>query len=314
VLPWVQLPFSDGAASSAGAPNLVTTSDAPDIVQHHEPTARWEPGRGDRPSLGRDLARGWPLILLATLILIAAGVATGLRRDPVYTAETRMAVGSINASAQSVPGYVAAAETLASSYSRIAASDQVMLPLARRVGLPPGEVEERLEAAPVPESPVLRVEAEGPSERDAIALSEAASSELRDYVADSEANDARVSEALQEYRERSREAVRLETRLEQRRAIRRVNPAAVPLEDVQALQSAAEVARLRAQGAGTQYQALRERAIERAGLTVVRRPRGASSDRNSVTQQLAFIGLVGGLAIGSGLALLRARRRRRVTA
>lgn len=275
---------------------------------------RWEappPGDADRPpSLAADLLRGWPLILLTTLILVAAGIVTGLRRDPVYTAETRMAVGSINASAQSVPGYVAAAEALASSYSRISASDQLVVPLSRRVGLPPEEIEERVEAAPVPEAPLLRMTAEGSSEQDAIVLAEAAAQELREFVANTETNNQRASEALQEYRRWSREAVRLESRLDQRRGIRRVSPGAVPLSEIQQLQSAAEVARLRAEGAGSQYQALRERSIERAGLTVVRRARSASSDRNAVIQQLAFVGLVGGLLIGGGLAALRGRRRR----
>jgi uncharacterized protein involved in exopolysaccharide biosynthesis len=44
-------------------------------------------------------------------------------------------------------------------------------------------------------------------------------------------------------------------------------------------------------------------------VDVIEPARSASSDRNRILQLLVFIGVVAGLAIGVGLALLRANRK-----
>lgn len=279
--------------------------------QATEPT---EPTAGSsRPTAGEAVRMRWWLILLLALLLAGAGIALGLTRSPAYGAESRLSVGSFDAATQSVPGYVEASEDLASAYSRIAESDVVLGRVARESGMSLIEIRDRVTAAPIPESPVLRIDATGSSAESATGLAAAATETLRSYINESQDPDARSNELLGEFRKWSRVAVTLEARLERRRQAREQDSGAVSADLVQQTEAAAEVARLRADGAATAYQSARERdRAEAADLTVIESPQAADSDRLAVVQQLGFVGLVGGGIVGAALAILLPFRRSRV--
>lgn len=114
--------------------------------------------------------------LLATVLCVALGIAAGLtvanRQSTVYTGEMRLAVAGSDLSAQAVPGYALASSELAANYARYVDTSEDQTELEKRIGAPEGSVLS-ITASPVPESNVVRIEAE--SEEPAVA---------RDAVAD----------------------------------------------------------------------------------------------------------------------------------
>ena len=268
---------------------------------------------GDRPSsrpkLGAVIASRWLLVLACAMLSTGVGLGIAFTRAPTYTAETRLTVGSIEEAAEQVPGYVEAARQLASSYSRLAESDIILVQVARETGTPLDTVQERVLAAPIPDSPVLRIETHGDSRGEAIRLADVIGRELRDYVGTGQAGFKRSGAALREFRRWSRLAIRLESRLEQLRQRRQRRPGSVSLNLIQSTRASAEVARLRAQGASAAYSDTRQRGQDAARLSVLQQPRSADSDRFQIAQQLGFLGLLGGVLVGVALASLLGARR-----
>ena len=79
------------------------------------------------------------LALLPVVILAAAGITLGLRRQPTYTASTVINVGAPDIASQATPGYVEAEQTLASAYSREVTSQFVYKPVAKHAPHLPGQ-------------------------------------------------------------------------------------------------------------------------------------------------------------------------------
>src|SRR3954452_16598965 len=84
----------------------------------------------------RGVVRRWPVVAAVTALALAAAVAAGLAQAPTYTASADINVGRVDVRVQTLPGYVAGAQVLAAAYSRVAASDELITPLARKLGLP----------------------------------------------------------------------------------------------------------------------------------------------------------------------------------
>ena len=82
-------------------------------------------------------------------------------------------------STQSAPGIVGANQQLASAFSRATRAGSG--PVSRELGLT-STVERRLDATPIPESPVLTVSGTGPTERDAVAITRVGTSSLVRYI------------------------------------------------------------------------------------------------------------------------------------
>src|SRR5664280_2151111 len=71
-------------------------------------------------------ARTYPRLIVAiVLVVFIATMALVMTRPEVYTAETRLLVGSLDAQSQAVPGYVLASQQLAATYARVASSGLV---------------------------------------------------------------------------------------------------------------------------------------------------------------------------------------------
>src|SRR5450755_4821466 len=107
----------------------------------------------------RAAVRYWPMALALASIGLVAGVGAGATKPPVYTAETRLAIGAQGLSSYAIPGFALAAQELAADYARYVslAQDEPALTgaLGSRAGVIVG-----LSAPPVPHSRVISIEAQ----------------------------------------------------------------------------------------------------------------------------------------------------------
>jgi hypothetical protein len=277
----------------------------------------------------RGVVRRWPIVAAVTAVLIAAAVAAALAQTPTYTASADINVGRVDVRVQSLPGYVAGAQALASSYSRLATSDDIVTPLARRLRLPAGDVRSRLGASPVPEATIFRVYGTGDSVEDAVRFTAAATDEIEAFVKRTDSGERAVAASLNAYREQSRAAATLRLRIERLRdeqsaaTASTTSPTAPPTPSAAArrrareqrsaeiarLQVALDTAQLKMQVLGGRYQERGSELAATAGIQVISRPVTAASDRGRTLQRLLAMGLVAGLLLGAGLALLVDRRR-----
>jgi hypothetical protein len=264
-------------------------------------------------SLGSIARRSWWLIALVALVLALAGLAVGLTREPTYTATVQLNVGTLDARAQAVPGYVEAAKSLASSYSRIATTERVVWPVARARRLSPEEVRERITVTPVLENPIISVEAEGPSREAAEELSRttARGSSPR-WSAWTPPGAPTPSCSTTSARVPPLAEAELRLRSLQRR--REANTGSVPRASIERQQAEVETRRLESTTIGNLYAEARSRAGSASQLELIGEPASITDDRSSTIQQLVFAGLLAGAVIGLALATLRegaaARRRR----
>jgi capsular polysaccharide biosynthesis protein len=253
-------------------------------------------------SLASVLKRSWLLILACVLLCAGASVAIGLLRSPVYKAESQLFVGSFDVRSVAIPGFVTASQQLADAYSRLAASDAVVVPVARQLGLSRAQVRERLSASNVPGAPVVRLTAEGPGRQSAVALARAASDETVSQVskATSRANEA--NQLLTRFKAASAKSQLADARAAQLRAQH------ASQTSILAAQTASETAKLNVQTLASLYGEAQASTGGAAQAHVVNAAVAATSDRGQVLQQLLLLGIVAGLVAGAGLAALRQRR------
>ncbi len=108
-----------------------------------------------RPSTGwefRGLRRHWRLAVAIIAVCTLLGAALALLRAPVYTAETRLAVGSGEMSNLNIPGFPTASAAMAANYAH-----WIDVSAQENFDLPEGTL--TLTASQLPESNVLRLEA-----------------------------------------------------------------------------------------------------------------------------------------------------------
>lgn len=274
-------------------------------------------GSQDDASLGGALLRYWWLILIPALVLLAAALYIADGKAPTYTSQVQYNVGSIDVRTQALPGFAEGAKTLATAYSRVAVSDEVIDPVAKDVGLDAEEVKSRLTVTPLPDAPIVTVAATGPSEQAAIRLSQTTGDQLRTYIRSQENASTDAKKLLTRYRrltQRTNDLRGREVSLRRARS-RNINKAS----SKQVSRKRISVAQTRAETAQTQADAVRQRyldAVQRdngAGeIRLINQASAATSDRSATFQKLGFVGFVGGAIVGVALALLMdsARRRR----
>jgi hypothetical protein len=254
------------------------------------------------------LRRHWPLVVLPVLLLVGAAVAIGLQRDAEYESESRLNVGGLTLTQQSIEGYTTAVQALAVSYSRAIHAGDVVEPAAAEVGVTPNDVLDRVNATPIQGSPVIRVIATGGDPNETRALADAAGDALVAYAEKLNSGSSQSPRLLRRYRAASRELRAIGADL--RRARRRNS------SSVERLEAREDIARLEMQVAGTLYQNS-QAGQATVGLVQKLAPATrAKSDRDEYLRQLIAGGAVGGLLIGIGLAVWRgnASARRRVGA
>ena len=105
----------------------------------------------------------WLLCLVLALVGAAAGLAASARHETMTTAEARLAVGSNSLKAFQVAGFATASEALAANYSRfVAGSSTTTTALSKALGPRVADVS-RVDASPIPDSNLIRIEVEATS-------------------------------------------------------------------------------------------------------------------------------------------------------
>jgi len=259
------------------------------------------------------LRRHWGigLVLVIGGTLVGAGVGAALPAS--YTAESRIAVGSNDLVALSIPGYAYAAGELAASTARYVDNSQALGALAPVLGEDADQITD-VTASPIPQSNIIRVEVTAGSE-DVATRGTAA---LTDYLIEqsSRVNSASdVDQLLGQYAELSREVAevsaardRAVAAVEQRSAV--VSPSAEQQAALVDLEARLSVLQAR-QGA---LQAQYENAVTSDDLSyqLVTVAEAAPSFDNSTSQvqRYGLLGLVAGLLAALLAAVLLERRRR----
>jgi capsular polysaccharide biosynthesis protein len=256
-----------------------------------------------RLTLTEAIRRHWFVAALPVVVLVAAGIALGISRTPVYTAETRMQVGNLDLSQPgALGGFTTAGETLAESFSRAVDADAVVDPVSKQLDLPPDAVRSQVSATPVPQSPVFRVVGTAGSASAAVDLTNQAARYLRRYSASLYRPADRSARLYSAYKRAGLEYSKLLDR--QLNLDRREDSAAFVSAEAAARAASARVAALR--NSYLQSAAAKESAPATAHVLV--KATGASSDRQQVLQIYIFIGLVAGVVGGAALANVVASR------
>ena len=292
----------------------------------------------DRPrfTLAGAVRRHWFLTLLPVVVLAAAGIVAGRAKPPTYSATATINVGKSDINTQATPGYLVAAEALASSYSRLVESQHVAIPAAQKVGETPAEAGSQVTAVPIPNEPTFTITAEGSSAARATALANAAVAALQAYVTRSATQDGGTAQLLAQYQKAQALTFQLQQKvktLEARAApiigtgtsttpttlatTTSTTPApGVSQAQITAAKVAEQTAALQAQSLSNQYLSLSENGVAPT-LDVLIAPTGSTStNRTTNMEKYGIVGAVGGLVIGVAFAALAGavdtRRRRPV--
>ncbi len=287
-----------------------------------------EPGR-PRTNAG-DGVRAHPILIVLVIIVLAAGGAVvGSRKPRTYSAQATINVGKSDIATQATPGYVVAAEALASSYSRLVSSDYVIRPSAAALGASPASIASRLSAVPIPNEPTFTITAQGSSTQRAVRLANLAVRALLRYVSNSITSQGGPSQLLARYQAAQATADELQARAQ--RLQRQLDGTAtstitattptqpgVTRNEVIRAKVIAQSAALQAQGLSSQYLNLAQTTVA-PQLDVLTNATGASSNnRIQNIEKYGIIGAAAGLIIGLALAtlvgMIETRRSRRAGA
>jgi capsular polysaccharide biosynthesis protein len=248
----------------------------------------------------------WLLVVLGAIGACAAYLIAREERKPVYTAEARLAVGRIDVSTQSIPGFATASQLLADSYSRAIVATKVIDPVASKTGLSRATVADDLTASPIPESGIIRVFAKSDDAAKSIGLVNAGADSLTAYVKTLNRDNPDSARMLQSYRQASRRhAQATAARI---KLAKRGHASAAQIAKADAAASAAQ---LEQNTYADLYRATQSGQAAPNTLQLLAYASRASSDRSEYLQRAAFGGAVGGMLVALALAVLLANRRAR---
>lgn len=265
---------------------------------------------GFRVGVRESVLRKWKVVLAVPAVLIGLALILGLTRSPEYTAESRLNVGRIDVTAQAIPGFATGVVSLAGAYSRLVDAEDVVVPVATDLGVPTDEVAARVSASPIPESPLFRVEATGDSEAEAVALANATSQSLIDYINTVNSDATASDRLLRQFRSAANGQQAAEAAVRNTSGAASRNPTAENQRALARARAELETATLRADTLRNLYQQSREGVATSSNFVQVVNPAGgAVNDRGSTIQRLVATGLIGGLIGGIALAVALANRR-----
>jgi uncharacterized protein involved in exopolysaccharide biosynthesis len=253
------------------------------------PPVDHDPASG--PTFGGAVRGHWRLIgtIMATFVVLA--IAYSAVRTPNYSAQTRLAVGGLNATTPStLTGFSAASASLAQTYSRAIQGDTVVREVAGKLKTTPEVVRPQLSAAPIPETPVFVVTATTKSKDSAIDTSRLASEALVTQA--NRASDATPARLLSRYQQ---------AEAQRGRAVKELAAAGAGTGSIAAARSDLVAAKAKADSLKKAYIASQEGGT--VPLQVIQEPDIATSDRMSKLQLLLFAAIVGGFIIGLAVAL-----------
>jgi uncharacterized protein involved in exopolysaccharide biosynthesis len=258
-----------------------------------------------RPAVAR-----LPIVLITTLLFVGAAIYVGVTRSPTYTASSTINVGRTDVRVQALPGYVAGAQALAGSYSRVVTSQDVLAPVAKRVGLPFETVKSRLSSTPIPGSSMFTIKATGPDTESAIRLASAATRQVKSYVHATDSGDQSVVSVLRQYRAQARKVAKLNRRIARLRQNIQNGTGSGNEAKLAAAETDRDSAQLQEQSLQSIYINRSAEVDSTAGIQVIDTPVSATNDRNQMLQRLVVVGLLAGLAVGAALAVMFVRARR----
>jgi capsular polysaccharide biosynthesis protein len=152
-----------------------------DLAYDDEPADDDRPGRRYGPI--ESVLRKPRLALVPVIVLVTLAGLAGVMRQPVYTAGAQVIVGGVVRNFEPAQGQVEAIQELTDIYSRLVGSSAHLDEIAQADGgieVAPGS----LTAAPIPGSALIRIEATGTDQAQAVAIADAAATGLVSYVQD----------------------------------------------------------------------------------------------------------------------------------
>lgn len=255
-----------------------------------------------------------PLLALAPVVLLLIPtLAASLLSAPSYRAEAQILVGRVDVESGAVPGFVNATQSLAATYARLVATTTIVERVAESLDVPVEQVQGRISASPVPESSLIEVTAEAPSEPRAVALAGATSEELIAYLLETNDDPGRQRVLLDEYEEAAEELRRTQAALESAEAaLAGASPAQADELRTAAAQARAAVdrAQLRNDASAAAYSDSQRGAVDRGALQLVSAATPAGNDRASRVQLAVLASVVVGGLLGVGLVTLVENRGR----
>jgi capsular polysaccharide biosynthesis protein len=287
------------------------TSD-PTVLVGHQNSREYQPmsERNESMVVGA-IANHRLLVLMCAAVFAAIGAGFGLSRAGTYTSSTTLQVGQANPNSPGFYGFVQSATDLAAAFSRSITAESVLDAVHRQLGLAPDETVARLSAEPIPNSPIFRVIATGPTARSAISLANVASGAVVSYISQANTADPDSNGLLDSYHTASLRLAKAAGETAQAERAYAAHPDAsthVALENAQAQQAAEK---LRAQAIAANYQASARSTTTTELVSVLAGAAVATSDHSSKVELYAFTGLLAGMVIGCAGAIIFDRRRLR---
>lgn len=246
------------------------------------------------------------LAIIPTILLVIAAVALALERDPVYTSEARLIVGRLDLNQPgALGGYATATQAFATTYSRAVGAQEVIQKVSRETGLDPFEIRSRLDATPIPQSPVFRIIAVGSSPTAAISVANGTSDALVDYVKKTnESPNPESPKLLKEFRDYQVDVSRAEQALgaaKRRLEARDTTRSRLGVADAQGRFAAAQ---LRADAASEAFTQSRTGSSATQGVTILAPATFATNDRSVKLQIYVFVAVIAGVLLGIALAAI----------
>lgn len=258
-------------------------------------------------------ARRHPFLVLVPVILLVAGaVAVGVHRSANYTATTHLQVGGVNLNAPgALTGFSTATASLASAYARAVYANDVVVPVARRYHLTPQGVRERISATPIPQSPLFSITAKDKTAGGAMTLANAVSKSLVSFIGKASASNPDLTRLYGQFRgiASAYNGAQIRASAAQQRYLHERTTA--NFNALRDARTSAQVAQLQASTIQSAYRDAAQGQQNTTTTTLLDSAAGATSDRKSKLELLAFIGLLAGLAIGLALATARANSQAR---
>lgn len=298
--------------SMLASPTTTADPSPPMLDEPDQPTYRvFEPPSGFVMSAIR---HNKLLIFLSAVVLAAAGVGYGLSRQRTYSASATLQVGQVNPNSPGFYSYVQSAAALATAFSHAISAEPVLATVQHKLKLAPAQAVARLSAEPIPQSPIFRVVATGPTEAKATQLANTAANAIVSYESQTNSANPEAASLLHEYSEASlalEHAIAKLSELEsstraQERGQTHSGRASVFAPD----KAARDTAQAKLKAIAAAYTAAVTSQAPRSGLlTLLAGATSASNDRHSKVEMLGFIGLLAGIVVGCAVAVLRERFR-----